>query len=183
MADTDEVRSGVAVAEPPDSPTVDEKKKSKKDDDDLDYEVEFATPFGKLEFEFEPLAKKDKKDRERKAKAERDAAKKALQAAERAAAKGERNGGRGVLGTLMIVFLVLAIIGAMIAIAYWLFARPGEEEDDLVRPEFAQEPQPAQGLVGRARGRLRDAIRAGRSASREAQREQREKFEQMSHGA
>jgi hypothetical protein len=171
-----------AVADPSDS--THEEPKQKKQNDDLDYEVEFATPFGKLEFEFEPVRKKEKKDRERKEKAEREAAKKALKAAERAAARSAESnerGGRGIFGTLMIIVLVLALIGAVIALAYWLFARPGEEEDDdAVPPEFAQEPQPAAGLVARIRGRARDALRAGRQASREAQREQREKFEQMS---
>ena len=89
-----------------------------------------------------------------------------------------------MFGTLLIILLVFAMIGAIIAIAYWLFARPGEDEGDVVPPEFAQEPQPAaQGLLGRARGRIHEAVRAGRQASREAQREQREKFEQMSGGA
>jgi hypothetical protein len=169
-----------ATLEPP-PPAETAKKTRKKGDDDLEYEVEFATPFGKLEFEFEPVAKKEQKDRERKQKAEREAAKRALKAAERAAASGERRG-RGVLGTLAIVLVVLAVIAAIIAIAFWLFGRP-ERDDAKSEPSgFVEEPQPAQGLVGRARGRVRDAISAGRRASSDAQREQREKFEHMRSG-
>jgi hypothetical protein len=182
MAEEPALNEGdIAVAEPPTGPTP---KPKKKQDEDLEYEVEFATPFGKLEFEFEPLERKEKKDKERKEKAAREAAKKAEKAAERAALAAERgSGGRGILGTLLIIFIVLAVLGAIIAAAYWLFARPGEEEDEAVPPEFQHEPQPAaQGFVARTRGRLSDALRAGRQASREAQREQREKFEQMSRG-
>lgn len=176
----DTLTGGVAVAEP-EAPA--EGPKKKKQDEDLEYEVEFATPFGKLEFEFEPLTKKQKKDRERKEKAEREAAKKSARAAERAVADVRERGGRGLFGTLLIILLVMALIGTIIAVAYWLFARPGEDEEDAVPPEFAQEPPPAaQGFVERTRSRLRDAVRAGRQASREAQREQREKFEQMSGG-
>lgn len=191
MKESGEIGGATAVADSPaeiagDAPRVEGKKpkgKKKDDDGDLEYEVEFATPFGKLEFEFEPQSKKEKKDRDRKAKAERDAAKKALQQAERAAASG--GGGRGFLGTLIIVLAVLALIGGAIAAAYWLFARPGQEEIDAIPPEFANEPEPqpaAQGLVARARGRVRSAISQGRQASRDAQREQREKFDQMAGG-
>jgi hypothetical protein len=155
------------------------KKRKKKDDDDLEYEVEFATPFGKLEFEFEPSSKKEKKDRERKAKAERVAAqRKAAELAKRAEREASRGGGGRLLLTLVIVG---ALVAAVIA-AYWLFARPDEDED-AIPPEFANEPQPApQGFVARAKSRLGDAVRAGRRASREAQKEQREKFERMTGG-
>jgi hypothetical protein len=170
---------GVAVAEPPKEAAPPQQKKQ---DEDLEYEVEFATPFGNLEFEFEPLQKKEKKDKERKEKAEREAAQKALKAAERAAQTSD-SGGRGLIGTLLIIFIVLGVLGAITAVAYWLFARPGEDEDEAVPPELAYEPQPSpQGFVARARGRVQDALRAGRQASRDAQREQREKFEQMSGG-
>jgi hypothetical protein len=184
MADEETTTNGSAtgVADPPQvdeislPPTQDRGKKGKKDDD-LEYEVEFATPFGKLEFEFEPTSKKEKKDRERKAKAERDAArKKAVELAKRAERESTSGGGGG---RLLPTLLVIGIIVAAVIAAYWLFARP-EEDLDAVPPEFANEPQPApQGFVGRAQSRIRDAVRAGRSASREAQREQREKFERM----
>ena len=203
MADEERVESGTAtaVADRPDvedaaptPPTADGKKKRKKkkdDDDDLEYEVEFATPFGKLEFEFEPLDKKAKKDAERKAKAERAreaaAAKKAMELAKAAerASKSERGTGGGGPSRLLITLLVIGIVGGAIIIAYWLFARPGADDEDAIPPEFANkdivdEPEPvAQGFVARARGRVSDAIRAGRRASRDAQREQREKFERM----
>ena len=158
---------------------VDEKRRKKqaKKDDDLEYEVELATPFGKLEFEFEPLTRKMKKDRERKAKAEREAAKKqAAELVKRAEREASRARGGGGASRLMVV----GVLAGAVILAYWLFARP--EEEDAVPPEFASatEPQPAaQGFIGRARARVREAIRAGRRASREAQREQREKFERM----
>ena len=162
-------------AKPPSEPERG-KKKGKKDDEDLEYEVEFATPFGKLEFEFEPLSKKEKKDRERKAKAERDTAKKAARIAKLAEREPKNGGG---VNKLLVTLLVIGLIGAAIAAAYWLFARPDEDED-VIPPEFANEPQPApQGVVARARARINTAIRSGRQASREAQREQREKFERM----
>ncbi len=182
-----EHESAAAVADRPDGaetatpPSGDKKRKGKRkkdEGDDLEYEVEFATPFGKLEFEFEPLAKKERKDRERKAKAERDAAKKALKVAEKTAP----HGGGSFISKLVIVLLVLGLIGAAIAAAYWLFARPGESDEDAIPPEFANEPQPepaAQGLLAKTRTRVSAAISAGRQASREAQREQREKFDQM----
>ncbi len=155
-------------------------KKGKKDDDDLEYEVEFATPFGKLEFEFEPLSKKEKKSRDRKAKAERDAVKKTAQIA-RLAERAPKGGGGA--NKLLVTLLVIALVGAAIAVAYWLFARPDDEADDVIPPEFANEPQPTpQGVVARVRGRIDTAIRSGRQASRETQREQREKFERMTSG-
>jgi hypothetical protein len=191
MADEESVESGAAtaVADRPatedvaPAPSKDDgkKKRKKKDEDDLEYEVEFATPFGKLEFEFEPLDKKAKKDADRKAKAERAAAKKAMalaKAAERAPKAGGSTGGGP--SRLLVTLLVIGVIGGAIIIAYWLFARPGEEENEVIPPEFANAPEPvAQGFAARARSRLSEAIRAGRKASRDAQREQREKFERM----
>ncbi len=190
MADEERIQKeregAAAVADRPDGadalapPSGDKKRKDKRkkdEDDDLEYEVEFATPFGKLEFEFEPLAKKEKKDSARRAKAERDAAKKALNAAEKAS---QQSGGGGFFGKFMLALLVLGLVGAAIAAAYWLFARPGEEDADAIPPEFANEPQQVtQSFVARARSRIGSAISAGRQASREAQREQREKFDQM----
>jgi hypothetical protein len=79
------------------------------------------------------------------------------------------------------MLLIFALVAAAIIVAYWLFARP--EEEETIPPELAVEPQPApQGFAARAKSRLREAVRAGRSASREAQQEQREKFERLTHG-
>lgn len=143
-------------------------------DGDLEYEVEFATPFGKLEFEFEPIARKKKKDEERRAQAEQRAARKAAEAAKKLRTT---KGGRGLLGNLMIILLVMAVIGALVAVAYWLFAHPGDE-DEAIPPEFAKgEPESApQGFAAKARKRIGDAVRAGRRASRQAQREQERKY-------
>jgi hypothetical protein len=121
------------------------------------------------------VSKKQKKDAERKAKAERAAAKKAMELAKRAEQAPKGGGG----GRLLPMLIVVGLIAVVIIAAYWLFARP-EEDEDAIPPEFANEPQPApQGVVARARTRVSDAIRAGRRASGEAQREQREKFERM----
>ena len=145
-------------------------------DGDLEYEVEFATPFGKLEFEFEPIARKRKKDEERRAQAEQRAARKTAELAKKAQARAAKRG-RGLLGNLVIILLVMAVIGALVAVAYWLFARPGDE-DEAIPAEFSKgEPEPApQGLAAKARKRIGEAVRAGRHASRQAQREQERKY-------
>jgi hypothetical protein len=175
-------RAIAAIAEAPASLDEKKTKKRKKDeDDDIEYEVEFATPFGKIEFEFEPLSKKQKKDQQRKARAEREAQKAAAKMA-KLAEKGVQSkpgGGRG--NGLLIALVIFGIIAATIALAVWLFARPSEEEDAIpaeFRAEDAPTPEP-QGFVAKMRGRAREAVTAGRRASREAQNEQQKKFEEM----
>lgn len=157
----------------------DKKKKGKKGDEDLEYEVEFETPFGKLEFEFEPKSRKEKKDKDRKAKAEKEAQKRAMQLAKKAE-QATAKGGKGGSNKLMILLIAGLLIGAIVA-AYWLFARPGEPDVDAVPPELSNEPQP-QTFTQKARARLRDALRAGRNASREAQDEQHERYENLTGG-
>lgn len=162
-------------------------KKKQDDDDDLEYEVEFATPFGKIEFEFEPLTKKQKKDEQKKVRAEREAAKaaeKAAKLAEKRALKGDSGGGGRGTG-LLIGLIIVAIVAAAIVIAVWLFARPGEDEDAIpaqFRADDAPEAEPVapQGFVARMKNRAQSAVRAGKQASRDAQAEQQRKFEQMS---
>ena len=65
----------------------------------------------------------------------------------------------------------------------WLFARPGEDEQDAVPPEFRNEDAPAEpaplGFAAKARQRISHAVRAGRQASREAQAEQERKFQDL----
>ena len=157
------------------------KRKKKDEDDDLEREIEFETPFGKIELEFEPTSKKKKKDRERREKAEREAAKAAEKARQQLAeqqSKAARSGGGGG-GKLLIVLLVIGLIGATIAVAWWLFARPAEELDEV--PEqlrVAPEPEP-QGALAKVRARVRDAVRAGKQASSETQREQQARYEQI----
>jgi hypothetical protein len=178
MAVEEATSSGAAVAAQEDDPASSALAQlpGAEKDEGVEYEFEFATPFGNIEFEFEPQSTRDRKAAERKVQAERRAAKKAAEAARRAAARQQKSG-RG--GRLLIVLLVIAIVGAAIIVAYWLFARP-EETDDGVPAEFANEPQPApQGFVARARKRVEDAVRAGRKASRDAQREEREKYERL----
>lgn len=166
------------------------KKKTKKDDDDdLEYEWEFATPFGKIEFELDTKDVHEAKERKRREKAERDAAKKAERIAKQAAKEAEK---RGIAGPVVIVkrsnlvpaLVIFAIVAAGIAIAFWLFARPGEDDDDLdaVPPELrtanalaGTEPAPPSGI----RGRIQNAIRAGRKASRDAQREQEQRYNEL----
>ncbi len=153
------------------------KSKNNNDDDDIEYEVEFATPFGKIEFEFEPLSKKQKKDEQRKARAERDAAKAVARAA-KLAEQGATQSGRG--HGLLIALVIFAVVASIVALAIWLFARPGD--DDVIPAEFRADDAPApepQGFVGKMRGRAREAVSAGRKASREAQDEQLRKFEEM----
>lgn len=163
------------------------KRKKSKGEEELEYEVEFETPFGKIEFELEPTSSKERKDREKRDKAERDAAKAAAKAAKRSekqlekrgAAEVIERGGGSKLVPILVVFLLVALV---VALAIWLFARPGEEEKDAVPPEFRNdvpaEPEP-QGFAAKAQQRVRQALRAGRQASREAQAEQERKFQDL----
>ena len=185
MADEEAASAGTAVAGQRNgdtAPSEDGQRRSNPQvapkDEGLEYELAFATPFGNVEFEFEPQSTRERKAAERKAQAERRAAQKAAEAAMR------RARGRKPLfsNRLLIVLVVVAVVGGAFIVAWWLFARPGDE-DDGVPPEFANEPQPAaQGLLARSRQRVSDAIRAGRKASRDAQREEREKYERLSSG-
>lgn len=158
------------------------KEKPKKDEKDaLEYEVEFETPFGKIEFEFEPIDRKKKKDEERREKAEKAALKLAEKQAKLAEKRAKRGDGRR-RGGILVPLLIFALIAGAIIAAYWLFARPGEDE---VPPEYLtdpdMQPQP-QGFVEKARARVSSAVRAGRQASREAQREQEQRFEDLTSG-
>jgi hypothetical protein len=159
------------------------RKKEKEEEDELEREIEFVTPFGKIELEFEPTPKKQKKDQERRAKAAQraaDVAEKAQRKLVEQQAKAER-GGRGS-GRLLVILLVLALIGAAIAIAWWLFARPVEELDRVpedLRVQPAPEPQ---GFVAKMRSRVREGIRAGQRASSETQREQMRRYEEVTGG-
>ena len=154
----------------------------KPESKDLDYEVELNTPFGIVELEFEPRAKKERKDRERREKAERKAAEKAAALAAKQtaneAAKAQKSG--SLLRSLVIALVVIALVAGAIALVTWLFARPGEEDEDV--PDelraAAQEAAP-QGPIARIKSRVKDAVRQGRKASREAQREQQQRYREM----
>lgn len=181
----------------PDAPNRDKKKKAKEDP--IEYEYEFSTPFGKLEFEFEPTDAKERRDALKREKAaaqalkdEAKAKKKADAQAKKLAAKGQQfamaavaqpKGGGGKLIPMLVIF---GIVAGAIALAIWLFARPGEEADDVVPAEFLNaEAMPAaepQGFVAKMRARAREAVHAGRKASREVQAEQQRKFEDMTRG-
>jgi hypothetical protein len=169
------------------------KKRKKKDEPAVDeYELEFDTPFGKLEFEFEPRSVKERKDEEKReraaldaAKAEEKARKKAEKQAKRSAKKAAQIVGeaRGRGSNLLPILLIFAIVVAAIGIAIWLFGRSPQDEDlDAVPNEFQKEPvgalaePPPHGGLGR---RIGDAIRAGRKASRDAQLEQERKFQDL----
>jgi hypothetical protein len=174
-------RNGVTPAKP-------------SEDEGIEHEIEFDTPFGKLEFEFEPRSRKAKKDEERKKKREQQAAlaaeQSAKKAAEKAAKKAERaaRGRRG--GGLLIVLAVLALIGIAVAVAWWLFAHPEEDEQpdfEAVPPELREAKHELEveqrSAPQRLRDRLRNAVRAGRRASREAQDAERQRFEEMARQA
>jgi hypothetical protein len=199
MADNEVARDdgAVAVAERPklDAKAIkalekDAKKAAKRRKDSDEYEIEFATPFGKIEFELEPTSSKKRKDDEKRAKAERDEAKVALKAEKAAAKLAKKHGGEAVPvviqrggSKLLPILLIFAILAAVVVLAIWLFARPGEEEADVVPPEFLNEEAaavaPPQGFVAQARQRIHDAVHAGRKASREAQEEQEQRFQGM----
>ena len=171
-------------------------KKNKKDDDDLEYEWEFETPFGKIEFELDPKARHEEKERLRREKSEREEAKKAAKAAKKSERQAIKMGLREVdvaaaaAGQLVIVkrsnwlpvLLVFALVAAAVIVAVWLFARPGDDDTDVVPEEFRADGAPAaapppQGIAGR----LKQAIRAGKKASREAQAEQQRRFEESTN--
>jgi hypothetical protein len=170
-------------------------KKNKKDKDPDEYEIEFETPFGKLEFEFEPKSTKERKDREKREKQAADAAKaaeKQRKKDEKRAANLEKKGLIGAVeapqskrgGSILPILIIFAVIAAAVIVAIWLFARPGDEDPDRVPEEFLNdapvEPAPVpQGFVAKAQARVRDAVRAGKQASRDTQREQQKKFEDL----
>jgi hypothetical protein len=165
------------------------KKKGKQgQDDDLEYEWEFSTPFGKIEFELDPKDVHEEKERKRRDKADRAAAKKAEKMAKLVAKEAEK---RGIAGPVVIVkrsnllpaLLIFAIVASLIGIAIWLFARPGEEDDlDAVPADLKN----ADALAGAEQapsgfaGRIKKAVRAGKQASREAQREQEQRYHELS---
>jgi hypothetical protein len=176
------------VREAPAAPAPAKKRKKKDEDDRPDYELGFDTPFGSLELEVEPQSNKEKrearKQQEAEAAAEKAAAKAAAKAAKRAA-KHPKPGAESRGHGLLIAFVIFSVIAAAIVLAFWLFARPGEEEPEVVPEEFRnREAEPvvaaeAPGALASIQQRIRTAIRAGRRASREAQQEQEKRFRQM----
>lgn len=156
-----------------------EKKRKKRRKDEQEYEVELATPFGKLELEFEPTSRKKEKDEEKRRKAAAKAAKEAAKLAKKGGETAPAKGGSRVLPILII----FGIVAAAVIVAYWLFARPGDETETVPEeyrnPEATPATEEAQGFLAKARSRIREAVRAGKRASREAQREQQERFEEL----
>ena len=173
----DEASGATAIA---DAPPADDDATKSKEGEDLDYEIELNTPFGIVELEFEPRAKRDRKQRERKERAERKAAERAALKAKQRAEK-EARAGRG--GSILLMLLIVMLIAGAVALAIWLFARPGEDEEAV--PDYLASPlegtpvEPPKNAFERARARIRDAIHQGRKASRDAQREQEQRFREM----
>lgn len=160
------------------------KRKKSKAEEDFGYDVDFETPFGKIEFAMEPASVKEQKDQERRGNAEREAAKAAKQAEKRLKQGApERVVVRGGGGKLVPILLIFLLVAGAVALAIWLFARPGEEEPDVVPAEFRNDDAPAepepQGFAAKAQQRIRQAVRLGRQASREAQAEQERKFQDL----
>lgn len=191
MAQDESTTNDVAGADRPDdaratiAPPTKKRKKSQAEDD-FGYDVDFETPFGKIEFALEPSSVKERKDQERREKAEKDRAKAAAKKAENQMKKGDgqkqiiiREGG----SKLVPILLIFLLVAGAVALAIWLFARPGEPEQDAIPVEFLNdEAQPApapQGFAAVAQSRIRSAVRAGRQASREAQAEQDRKFQDL----
>jgi len=201
----DEATSSVAVAErpeiaPPPAPVeakAGKNKKSNKDkeqskDDDLEREIEFSTPFGKIGFEFEPTSSKQKREERQREKERAHAEKAAAKAAKKAARQLEERGAAAVEatrkggGTLLPVLIVLGLIVAAVIVAFWLFARPGAETEEVPEqyrnPELEPVVEAPQDFVTTARQRIGQALRAGKQASREAQKEQERCFQDLTRG-
>ena len=155
----------------------------------IDYEWQFATPFGKVEFDLDPKDLHEEKERRRQEKKARAEAKKAERLAKLAAKEAEK---RGIHVPVVIVkrnnllpaLVIFAIVVTAVGIAIWLFARPGEEDElDAVPPELrnanalaGEAEQPSGGIFGR----IKKAVREGKKASREAQNEQQQRYEELS---
>ncbi len=194
MAQDESTTNDVAGADRPDdaratiAPPTKKRKKSQAEDD-FGYDVDFETPFGKIEFALEPSSVKERKDQERREKAEKDRAKAAAKAAKKAEKQLKNGGGQQQIivreggSKLVPILLIFLLVAGAVALAIWLFARPGEPEQDAIPVEFLNdEAQPApapQGFAAVAQSRIRSAVRAGRQASREAQAEQDRKFQDL----
>ena len=194
MAQDESTTNDVAVVDrPEDAPATialpATKRKKSNDDDDFGYDVDFETPFGKIEFALEPSSVKERKDLERREKAEKDRAKADAKAAKKTEALLKKSNGQQQIimreggSKLVPILLIFLLVAGAVALAIWLFARPGEPEQDAIPVEFLNdEAQPApapQGFAAVAQSRIRSAVRAGRQASREAQAEQDRKFQDL----
>lgn len=163
--------------------------KGNADPANIDYEWQFATPFGKIEFDLDPKDLHEEKERRRQEKKARAEARKAERLAKLAAKEAEK---RGIHVPVVIVkrnnllpaLVIFTIVVTAVGIAIWLFARPEEDEDlDAVPPELrnanalaGEEEQPASGIFGR----IKRAVREGKKASRDAQNEQQQRYEELS---
>lgn len=178
------------------TPPAGKKRKNKKQKDDpIEHEIEFSTPFGRLEFELEPTDAKQKRDERKREKQQADNERARAKAAKKDAKRRDKAGmavaevlaPRKSGSTLIPVLIIFGLIIAAIALAVWLFARPGDEAEDAIPDEFRNpEAVPAvaepQGFAAKAQQRIRQAVRAGKQASREAQAEQEKRFQDLTSG-
>lgn len=190
---------GIAVMErlevaPPARSEKKRKADKKQKDEPIEHEIEFSTPFGKLEFEFEPTDAKQKREERKREKQQADR-ERALAKAERKEAKRREKGDAAIVGAvaarkgsaLVPVLIVFGLLVAVVAVAFWLFGRPADEIDDAVPDQFRNpELEPAaegpQGFAAKAQQRIRHAVRAGKKASRDAQVEQEKRFQDLTSG-
>ena len=173
--------TATAVEEKP-APEASEPVFTEADIDDMEgqeYEWEFETPFGKVEFEVQPKPLFDRKERQRKEKEEREAAKKARAEKRRLERMGIPEGAEVVIvkrSNWLPILAVFVLVVVAIAVAYWLFARPEEHDDEVPEelriPDGVAAVTPQQGIVGR----IKNAVREGRKASKQAQDEQMQRF-------
>jgi len=203
MAEDEASGGGIAVAEldraeeeAPPKRGLFGRRKRKDEQEDPEHEFELMTPFGKLELEFEPTSRKERREQKKRAKeqaaAEKEAAKQQAKALKQQAKKGvekvreeaqahARKG--GAKGKIALILLAIALVGGAIALAYWLFARTPEDLDKVPEEYRADEVErEPEGFVAKARQRMRHAVRAGQRASRDAQLEQQQRYEEMTRG-
>src|SRR4026207_2518611 len=81
VEDRPEMIPGPKTEDPGENPSAPQAELPKDEDDELEYEMVFATPCGKVESEYEPKQKKDRRVKARKEKEARESAKKARVAA------------------------------------------------------------------------------------------------------
>ena len=177
--------SAAAVDAPPEEGALAADADNDENGEGQEYEWEFETPFGKIEFEVEPKALFERKEQQRKEKAEREAARKARAEERRLQRMGIPAGSEVVIvkrSNWLPVLTVFVVVVIAISVAYWLFGRPEEYEDEVPAEFLANDQNDVMAAAATAKqpkgiaARLKQALREGRHASKAAQDEQMQRY-------